>query len=78
MRRISSMALGLPATILPATIRAFDLEPEETTMTFEGWPRRASYAIGTGLAFLIVLGLGSLLFALVAVVTRLAVGADVT
>ncbi len=47
-------------------------------MTFEGWPRRASYAIGTGLAFLIVLGLGSLLFALVAVVTRLAVGADVT
>ena len=47
-------------------------------MTFEGWPRRAWCAIGSGLALLAVLGIASLVFAVVAIATRLVVGADVT
>lgn len=47
-------------------------------MTFEGWPRRACCAIGSGLAFLAVLGLVGVVFAAVAIATRLVVGADVT
>jgi hypothetical protein len=47
-------------------------------MMFEGWPRRAWCAIGSGLAFLAVFALVGFVLAAVAIATRLVVGADVT
>jgi hypothetical protein len=46
-------------------------------MTAGGWPRRAWCAVGSSLAFLVLLSLVSFVFAAVAIATRLVLGADV-
>jgi hypothetical protein len=46
-------------------------------MDVESWPRRASCAIGSGLAFVVLLGLVGFVFAAVAYAAKLVAGADV-
>ena len=47
-------------------------------MTVESWPRRARCAIGSGLAFLVLLTLVGFVFTAVGFATSLVLGADVT
>jgi hypothetical protein len=47
-------------------------------MIVEGWPRRAGCAIGSGLAFMVLLALVGFVFTAVAFATKLVLGADVT